>query len=58
MSTLHQGMGRRHCRGGYEYDARPRNRHWYCYLQHAGVVSRIKRGVRRRERRVAKREWI
>jgi hypothetical protein len=31
-------------------------RRMYCYLQHAGVTSRIKRGLRRRARRDGKKE--
>lgn len=29
-------------------------RKWYCYLQKAGVTSKIKRRIRRRERQLGK----
>lgn len=31
-------------------------RRWYCYLQQPGAAAKIKRGMRRRERRAGKRE--
>lgn len=37
-----------------EYDIVSRWRRFYCYLDRAGACHKIKRGMRRRERRVAR----
>lgn len=39
-----------------EYDVVTGWRHYLCYMQRAGVVSKIKRRMRRRERHDAKRD--
>lgn len=51
-----EGMGRRKMKSGDEYDALTKWRRYYAYLTRAGVVSSIKRKVRRRERREGKRD--
>lgn len=50
-----EGMGRRLIVTAAEYDV-VYARQWYCYLQHAGATSKIKRGIRRRSRQMAKTE--
>lgn len=48
---------KRRVRSGIEQDVV--SRYWrrtYCYLQRAGVAAKIKRQIRRRERRDGKRE--
>jgi hypothetical protein len=39
---------------GAEYDALTRARKYYCYLDRAGAAASIKRGYRRRYRRILK----
>lgn len=41
-------------RTGAEQDVISKHRHVHCYTQRAGVTSKIKRQIRRHERRVAK----
>lgn len=50
-----EGMGRQPITTAAEYDV-VYARQWYCYLQHAGATSKIKRGIRRRGRQKAKTE--
>lgn len=50
-----EGMGRQKIETCAEFDV-VYARHWYCYLQHSGATSKIKRGIRRRARRAAKNE--
>lgn len=50
------GMGRRKVITAEEYDVVSRWRHLLCFTQRAGVTSRIKRQIRRRERHEARAE--
>lgn len=49
-------MGRRQMKNGDEVDAYGRGRRFYCYLQRAGVVKKIKRTTHKRERAEGKRD--
>lgn len=49
-------MGRRQAKQSDEYDVVTDWRRFLCYMKRAGVVSKIKRRMRRRERHDARRE--
>jgi hypothetical protein len=51
-------MPREPARSGAEQDVTTAWRKMYCYTKRAGVTSRIKRQIRRRERQVAKRHLL